>query len=86
MSPTEAALANGWSWVLGVSGSAARQYPAGAEPQPETDEELITEIARRLGAPGASGAQILDRIDQLRRDYRTALRAAVLIAHRADAG
>ncbi|MFE3578168.1 hypothetical protein [Streptomyces vinaceus] len=86
MIPTEAALANGWSWVLGVSGNETRQHPAGTGPRAEADEELIAEIARRLGIPRASGPQILERIDQLRRDYRTALRAAVMITHGAGAG
>ncbi|PPT14840.1 hypothetical protein [Streptomyces cinnamoneus] len=86
MSPTEAALANGWSWVLGVSGEQTCCYPAGTTLPPETAEEALAEIAWRLGLARPDVEQILDRIDQLRRDYRTALRAAVLITHGPDAG
>ncbi|MFF9644767.1 hypothetical protein [Kitasatospora aureofaciens] len=72
---------NGWGWVYGRGGEHTRRYLPGTTVPPETAQEALSEVAWRLGLPHADVEQILDRIDRLRSDHRTALRAVAAARH-----
>lgn len=86
MNVTEKALANGWGWVLGESGSVARQPSANYAAAAETVDQALSVIAQRLGLPGADFEQILNRIAALQEEHRRALRSVAAARYAASIG
>ncbi|MEU3050900.1 hypothetical protein ABZ705_31130 [Streptomyces sp. NPDC006984] len=75
MKPSEKALANGWGWVLGISGEECRVYSRPAQQPPAVDPaEVLGRAAKLLDVTDLE--LVPARIQQLREDRRQALASA----------
>ncbi|MFF3691995.1 MULTISPECIES: hypothetical protein [Streptomyces] len=75
MKHSEKALANGWGWVLGVSGEECRVYSRPAQQAPaEGPAELLGRVTKLLGLDEPS--QVPAAIRMLQEDRKKALASA----------
>ncbi|MFI1799822.1 hypothetical protein ACH427_21055 [Streptomyces sp. NPDC020379] len=75
MKHSEKALANGWGWVLGVSGEECRVYSRPAQQPPAEDPaELLGRVTKLLGIDDPS--QLPAAIRRLQGDRKQALASA----------
>lgn len=75
MKHSEKALANGWGWVLGVSGQECRVRSRPAQQAPADDPaELLGRAAKLLGVNDP--AEVLAGISRLKDDRTEALNSA----------
>ncbi|WP_236246508.1 hypothetical protein [Streptomyces sp. CC210A] len=75
MKHSEKALANGWGWVLGVSGQECRVQSRPAQHVPADDPaELLGRATKLLGV--AAPTEVLAAISQLKDDRAEALSSA----------
>ncbi|PHQ49442.1 hypothetical protein BLA24_01700 [Streptomyces cinnamoneus] len=75
MKHSEKALANGWGWVLGVSGEECRVYSRPAQQAPAEDPaELLGRVTKLLGLDDPS--QVPAAIRTLQEDRKKALASA----------
>ncbi|MEU7148449.1 hypothetical protein AB0B15_10475 [Streptomyces sp. NPDC045456] len=71
MKYSEKALANGWGWVLGVSGEECRVY----RERPSASDQILAQTARHLGVEDIALVPAVVR--QLQQDRKQALTSAV---------
>ncbi|MEU5902193.1 hypothetical protein [Streptomyces venezuelae] len=76
MKHSDKALANGWGWVLGVSGQECRVYSQPGHAPVEDPKELLAEAAKLLGL--SDPALVPARIRRLKADQKRALKSAAL--------
>ncbi|MFI9229013.1 hypothetical protein [Streptomyces rimosus] len=70
MKYSEKALANGWGWVLGVSGEECRVY----RKRPSAPGQILAQVARQLGVEDM--ALVPAAIQQLQQDHKRVLASA----------
>ncbi|WP_328310180.1 hypothetical protein OG432_10820 [Streptomyces sp. NBC_00442] len=76
MKHSEKALANGWGWVLGVSGEECRVYSRPAQQAPAEDPaELLGRVTKLLGIDDPS--QLPVAVRRLQVERKQALASAV---------
>ncbi|WKU46775.1 hypothetical protein Q3V23_23440 [Streptomyces sp. VNUA116] len=76
MKISEKALANGWGWVLGVSGGECRVYPQATARAADDPTEVLAQAAQLLGVEDA--AFVPARIRKLQEEKRLAVASAGL--------
>ena len=76
MKYSERAVANGWGWVLGVSGQECRVSSQPGHVPMEDPKELLAEAARLLEV--SHPALVPARIRRLQADRKRALKSAAL--------
>lgn len=69
-------MANGWGWVLGVSGQECRVRPQADRIPPGDPKELLDETAKLLGL--SDPALVPARVRRLKTDREEALKSAAL--------
>ncbi|MEU6959625.1 hypothetical protein [Streptomyces chrestomyceticus] len=71
MKYSEKAMANGWGWVLGVSGEECRVR----RKRPSTPDQILAQVARHIGVEDI--ALVPAAVEQLQQDRKRALTSAV---------